>query len=183
MADYVPIYETMGEWNNNNESGSSPPISAENLKHMEDGIKGSLQKNGGVMTGSLTLADNPENNMDAATKQYVDTNIKQVAFGSFTWVDENTSVGKIPDFDSGKYTVAIVNQGSNDGFTTSRFTLIPLNTWVQYGTQDVAENYGYYIKIDSTTGSVYLKYGKNISIKTSPEYLFLIPIKTINLIK
>lgn len=181
MADYKSIYETMGEWSNNNESGSSPPISAENLKYMEDGIKGSLQKNGGIMTGMLTLADDPENNLDAVTKQYADTNIKRVDFGTFTWVDENTSVGQIPNFDSEKYTVAVIQSASNDGLTTSRFSIVPFNTWFEYINHGSSNN-AYYIKINGTTGDVYLKYGTAISYKTSPQYLFLIPLETISLI-
>ena len=41
---------------------------------VQDSISGKLNKSGGIMTGMLSLASDPVNNMDAATKQYVDNN-------------------------------------------------------------------------------------------------------------
>lgn len=62
-------------------SGSNPNIydeyiyvnnSFEKIGTTEIDLSGYLQKSGGIMTGALTLASDPTENLQAATKQYVD---------------------------------------------------------------------------------------------------------------
>lgn len=66
-------------WLNQAEDGTIPdgalPLSAEELDRIERGIAGSLQKDGGTMTGDLILNGIPVSDNQAANKKYVDTNI------------------------------------------------------------------------------------------------------------
>lgn len=62
-------------------------------------IVGSLQKTGGTMTGTLTLAADPSANLDAASKQYVDGK----AFGTNSFITGEVPTGAI--------------NGSNTSFT------------------------------------------------------------------
>lgn len=80
------------EWLNQDEDGRIPEgalsISATELNRIERGIADSVQKDGSIMTGFLTLCGLPTDDNHAATKKYVDTNILSY-YGTAELIDED----------------------------------------------------------------------------------------------
>lgn len=100
------------EWKNDR----APYIDAANLNRMEDGIDGALPKSGGTMTGSLILKGSPTDDLEAATKKYVDTNAMYIET-TVSRTDTSTKyIGKLPcdDFSFDKYLVLVYQRSNYD---------------------------------------------------------------------
>ena len=163
------------EWKND----SAPYIDAANLNRMEDGIDGALPKSGGTMTGSLILKGSPTENLEAATKKYVDTNAMYIEHSISAPSSIETYIGRLPcdDFSFDKYTVFVFQEVC---YTKESFSLAPLNKPGSAYTVFYANGTGYNkIRIDKD-GKVYFG-GSNISGSTVYIKLLILPVSKDNL--
>ena len=76
--------------------GSGEKIDAVNLNRMEDGVDGALPKTGGVLTGLLTLFADPVDDLDAATKKYVNELFVVGTYTGNTGTSQTITLGFTP---------------------------------------------------------------------------------------
>lgn len=117
---------------------SAPYIDAAHLNHMEDGIDGALPKSGGTMTGSLILKGSPTEDLETATKEYVDNKIvfirDSTSFPS-SYTGGSYYAGKIPidDFSFDKYVIFMLYEINNDEEADYKyFAYLPVQPGKQY---------------------------------------------------
>lgn len=165
---------------------TSPALNAMNLNRIEAGIDDALHKDGGTMIGSLCLSQDPISTMEAVTKQYADKNIKIIDLLSFfdtdggEWVSEDTSIGKIPNWNStykNKYGAIMVTNWIVDGSRHDSITYVPIGYWTEYQYRPASGYGSYQIKINSSDGSIYFNKKPHY-----PAFLLLLPMEKIKLI-
>lgn len=161
---------------------SNPPsgaiaLSNDELNRIEDGIAASIRRDGDIMDAPLKLRGTYTEDDEAVDKKYVDTGIKRIDLTNCEYTDENTSIGKIPNWSKDlaeRYRIVVCY---NVVYSSNQASFVTNIDWDSYSYIDTNK----YYKIKITSDGMVFVNNKKIIEDNYIKFIFLIPVETLTL--
>lgn len=161
----------------NNPPSEAISLNSDELNRIEDGIAASIRRDGDSMDAPLTLRGTYTNDNEAVDKKYVDTGIKRIDLTNCEYTDENTSIGKIPNWSKDlaeRYRIVVCY---NVVYSSNQASFVTNIDWDSYSYIDTNK----YYKIKITSDGMVFVNNKKIIEDNYIKFIFLIPVETLTL--